>query len=212
MSIKAVIFDLDGTLYDSGKLPLRLVLADIPGMFTLSAERAARKAMAGAETESEDLTYAELFGLIAARQGISIAEAEHWYRDRYMPNMVKVLKKHYHAREGVTEFLDLLRSKGIKTAVYSDYGMVKEKMDALGIDPQHFDGIFDAPSMGGLKPCQKGFINVCNALGATPEECIMIGDREDTDGGALAAGLKFLKVPKTGPVDFSQLLKAMDCE
>ena len=44
---KSVIFDLDGTLYDNKGLPLKLVLADIPNMWVLGAERKARKNIKG---------------------------------------------------------------------------------------------------------------------------------------------------------------------
>ena len=40
--ISAVIFDLDGTLYDNKRLPLRLILADPLNVLTLAAERKAR--------------------------------------------------------------------------------------------------------------------------------------------------------------------------
>ena len=42
-SIKAIIFDLDGTLYESRHFPLRLILADPLHICTLAAERKCRK-------------------------------------------------------------------------------------------------------------------------------------------------------------------------
>ena len=44
---KAVIFDLDGTLYNKKGLPLRLIAADVPHMFMLGNERKSRKELMG---------------------------------------------------------------------------------------------------------------------------------------------------------------------
>ena len=94
-----------------------------------------------------------------------------------------------------------LNSRGVKAAVFSDYGFVKEKLDALGIDPGLFDGLYDAASLGGLKPCRKSFLKVIDSLGVRPEEALMVGDRSDTDGaGALGCGMQFIHLIPEGTV------------
>lgn len=211
MKPQLIIFDLDGTLYDASLLHLRIAMSQIAALPELLAERKARKILAGQPADGGDLFYAGLFGLIAGKLGRSIAEIEDWYEEDYLPGMVAVLKKHYAAREGLVEFIGSLKAAGILTAVLSDYGMAREKLGAIGVDPSIFDGVFEAPAAGGLKPCAQTFLNVCSQLGAEPSRCIMIGNREDTDGsGALAAGMEFIKVPDKGPVDFSRLLPATD--
>ena len=57
----AVIFDLDGTLYDNKRLPIRLILADIPNMFVLGAERKALKALKGIDFKDAGSVYDALF-------------------------------------------------------------------------------------------------------------------------------------------------------
>lgn len=62
---RAVVFDLDGTLYDNKGLPLKLVLADIPNMWVLGAERKARKLIKGADYGDAAGVYDALFAKMA---------------------------------------------------------------------------------------------------------------------------------------------------
>jgi FMN phosphatase YigB (HAD superfamily) len=43
------------------------------------------------------------------------------------------------------------------------------------------------------------FLGACEALGIAPEETLMVGDNELTDGGASDAGLHVLVLPETPP-------------
>ena len=93
-----------------------------------------------------------------------------------------------------------LREKGIRIAVFSDYGFVEKKLEAIGFSPKWADYLFDAPEMGGLKPCKNSFLKVCGAMRLHPQDCVMIGDRTDTDGaGAAAAGIPFVLVKGDSP-------------
>jgi len=192
-SVKAVVFDLDGTLYDSRRLPWHLIVSDLSNVLTLRAERKARKQMAGQDFGNAIAVYRQLFQVISEQRDKTIAQIEQWYFDAYMPLMVKVLGKYYTARPFVKELFDSLRARGIRVAVFSDYGEVEAKLKAIGIHPSWVDAVFDAPSMGGLKPAPSSFARVAESLGVSPAEILMVGDRMDTDGaGALACGMKFV--------------------
>lgn len=182
--VKAVVFDVDGTLFDKSKLPLHLVLADPLYMFILNNERKARKSLAGVWFGDERTYYETLYGKVAIRSHVSSKRVKWWYDHRYMPSMVRVLKRHYRLRDWVPVLLPELRAKGIKVALFSDYGCVDERLEALGFDPAWADFITDAPRMGGLKPCKESLLSVCRELGVEPGETLMVGDRDDTDGEA----------------------------
>ena len=64
----------------------------------------------------------------------------------------------------------------------SDYGHVAEKLHALGIDQTLFDWVISAPELGGLKPAPQLLLQVLEKMKVTPTQCLVIGDREDTDG------------------------------
>lgn len=193
MSIKAVIFDLDGTLYDNSKIAKSIIIRSLLNLRILSSERKCRHKMAGNFYGSDGQTYPELFKRMSEMAGCTPAKAEKWFWDTYMPLQVKVLKQTCHRKPWVDATLSELKASGIKVACFSDYGMVKEKLEALGIDCGQFDFIADAPSLGGLKPCKEGFLAVAKELGVSPEDALVVGDREDTDGvGAKLSGMQFI--------------------
>jgi len=195
---KAVIFDLDGTLYDKTGLPRRLIISQIPymGVGLLSAERKARKTLMGKEFPDAGAFYEAFFREIAG--GRDSVRVPRWYNDYYMTAMVRILTRHYTAFPWVERLIFTLKTKGIKVALLSDYGKVEEKLFALGLSPDLFDGgVYAAPEIGGLKPCPTPFLTVARSMGVSPSDIVFVGDREDTDGdGARAAGMTF--IPASG--------------
>ena len=79
--------------------------------------------------------------------------------------------------------------------VLSDYGHTHEKLEALGLDVELFDWVVSAPELGGLKPASQLMSKVAERMTVSPSECLVIGDREDTDGEmAKAVGAAFYLV------------------
>lgn len=209
---KAIIFDLDGTLYDSSRLPLRLITSEfIEGSLTkLAAERKVRKEIAGKHYESEYAFYDDFFTRISLKASCSKQNARDWYFNNYLHNMVKQLKKHYHAREGLNEFL-LSIKQDHKLVVFSDYSNVLPKLSALKIDTNLFDLTFDGPKLGGLKPCKESFLYIAEKLGLSPNEILVVGDRLDTDGkGAIDSGMGFIHIHKATKPSKKKIKKYKD--
>ena len=194
--MKAVIFDLDGTLYDKSGLAQRLIFSQLlrGRLGMLKREREVRKELRGRHFESEEAFYKAFFARFDRPE-----LARRWYFEEYMPDMVSILRKHYRMAPWVETTLLELRSKGRKIVVFSDYGSVREKLSAIGFNLAWADFIFDAPSLGGLKPCKESFEKICQEIRLQPSECLMVGDREDTDGaGARSVGMPFKRITKTG--------------
>ena len=106
-----------------------------------------------------------------------------------------ILKRHYHIEPWAESLMADLRRKGIRTAVYSDYGCLRERLEALGFDCSWVDVVADAPALGGLKPCKESALRLCTMMGVDPAETLMVGDRDDTDGeSARRCGMRFQMV------------------
>lgn len=198
MKTKAVIFDLDGTLYDNSKLPFHVVVRSLFSLPMLYAERMCRHHMSGRWYGTKGATYDELFRRMSKMTGFSVERCSKWYWGTYMPLQVNILKRHCHVKPWVIPAIESLKAQGIKVACFSEYSFIREKLCAIGVDPDMFDILIDAPTAGGCKPCRKAFMYLAAKLDVHPSDILMVGDREDTDGaGAEACKMKFQLVPKS---------------
>ena len=193
-----VFFDLDGTLYENRELKWRMPLSAFGGpgalrnLRLMAAERGCRRTIARGPQGLAG--YDTLFSLMSAKTGVPAEQVREWFSGWYMPLMVRQIARHCKPRERVVARLEALRRDGVRLAILSDYGFIREKLDALGIDPGLFEVLLDAPSLGGFKPFADVFRAACQRLGCAPQNAIMVGDRPDTDGGSEAVGVRFLNI------------------
>lgn len=196
---KAVVFDLDGTLYDSSTMPWRIVLGLLAGRHNVLyswRERKARKLMRGQRYADEGALYDALFRCIDPQRP---DEVRRWYFDSYMPLQARIIGSHCAPYSWVLPCLNELRSRGIKVALYSDYGHTHDKVRSLGIPTEMFDLIVDAPSLGGLKPNAESARQLLELMQVSPADTLFVGDREDCDvASALAVGSRALLLKKVG--------------
>ena len=191
--IKTVIFDLDGTIYDKSGLAGRMVRRLWWCLPLLAAERLARRNAHYVQFASEEEFFGFFFATMARGHWWGPRIAEKWYHYVYLPTMVGLIRKHHRVRPEVREMLQICRKRGLQTAIYSDYGAVTEKLEALGIDPGMFDLLVSAPELGALKPSEACARRVLEMLEADPQTTLFVGDREDKDGAsAKAVGARFL--------------------
>jgi FMN phosphatase YigB (HAD superfamily) len=96
-------------------------------------------------------------------------------------------------RSSLLAELRAFKMRGGKTALVSDYP-AERKIDALGARAL-FDVIVANGEANGprrLKPDPEGYLNAAALLGVAPDNCLVIGDRDDADGAAArAAGMAF---------------------
>lgn len=191
--LDAIVFDLDGTLYRKPLMKWLMMMGELLHWRMLAAERLSRKRLAGQHFASEDAFYDAFYADMAKRHAYTADQARTWYETHYMPMMARTLRRCYHAAPWALEIIRICKEKGIKVAVYSDYGFVEQKLRALDIDPSQFVFTVCGPQLGGLKPCKESMEEVLRRLGVEAERCLMIGDRDDTDGGsARAVGARFI--------------------
>ena len=193
--VQTVVFDLDGTLYDKRGLAQRMVRHLWWCLPLLAAERLARKNMHYVQYASEDEFYDMFFLQMSRGHWWGPAIAATWYVDIYLPTMIRMIRKHHQPRPEAMALIEECQARGLKMAIYSDYGGVVEKLEALGIDPKLFDLKIAAPSLGALKPSEPCVRRVLEMLEADPRTTLFVGDREDKDGqSAKAVGARFLLI------------------
>ena len=193
--IRTVVFDLDGTMYDKHGLAKRMVRRLWWCLPLLLTERLARRTMHQHQYASKEAFYNAFFTKMAKRHIWSARMAERWYNRVYIPAMVRLIGKYHRPRPETLALMALCREKGLRMAVYSDYGSVEQKLAVLGIDASQFELLADAPSMGALKPSEQSARRVLDLLKADAATTLFVGDRDDTDGEtARRVGARFLKV------------------
>ena len=199
MEFKALIFDLDGTLYEPRHFAWRLIAADPLHIGMLAAERKCRKKLRYRHFDKAADYYDALFLMMAGGSEKKAKKCREWFYGSYMPSQARIIREKFGPRPQLKALLTALRSKGIRTAVLSDYCFAPEKLAAIGLSEADFDAVWESVQFGGLKPRREVFTAVCKALGSAPEETAMVGDRADTDGGATEAGLTFFQIVKEDP-------------
>ena len=203
-NFKAVIFDFDGTLYDNTSLAKAMILSNPFRFFIMKAERDTRRIFKGRDFETPEKFKEEFFEATSAKANCNPKNFSYWYEERYLRRMAKVLrKKQFAARPMIKEVFAALAERGIKIALYSDYNDIQARALACGISQEALDlcqGIYSSESFGCLKPAPRGFLKIAADLGTRPKDCLVVGDRDDTDGfGARLTQMKFVQIKTRRP-------------
>ena len=194
--IRAVLFDLDGTLYR--QTPLRVLMAlelatlpltgPIKARQRLIALRAYRAAQERLRTPGRDDVATAQLAAAASAAGLPVAEISALVDEWMMVRPLKYL--HFCRARGLSGLLDGLRERGVRTGVLSDYP-AEAKLRALGLNGR-FSPVLCAsdPDIGAFKPSPRGYLHACATWNLSPDEVLFVGDRADVDAaGAAAAGM-----------------------
>jgi len=204
-NMRGVIFDFDGTLYDNVLFGLYLISAYPPDALRIWRERLVRRRFEGRDFSTPEKYWRAFFGILGKASHRPPRVMRNWYFKHYMPRMIRVIKNHYTPRSGVKELFEWIACAGKNLpddfpaiAIYSDYPFLKERMQALGLTVGPAVRLYDPESFGAQKPARRPFRCIAQDMGFRPDEILVIGDRDDTDGlGAFNAGMRFLCL-KTG--------------
>ncbi len=194
--VKVVIFDVDGTLYDQRKLR-KYMLIELLKYYVMNPWRSKElKIIRDFRREREKRTLHVINDLEndqynwgAQASGVS-HEMVRSVVEKWIFNVpLKYISQCHYS--GVLEFFDNLCKQGIATAIFSDYP-AKEKVAALGLSPCCITCSTDR-NVNRLKPDPRGLFVIAETLGASVEQCLFIGDRDERDGEcARKAGMPYL--------------------
>jgi HAD superfamily hydrolase (TIGR01549 family) len=192
--VRGIIFDFDGTLFDNAFIAIRLISAYPLDILRIRRERLVRRRFAGSDYSTPEKYNGAFFSELGRPFLRTPVGMRNWYFDRYMPRMVRVLKKYYKPRPGLVDLLRRIDNPASSTrmAIYSDYPFLKERMEALGLFTTERIRLYGPDSFGAQKPAVRPFLEIAKNMNLPPEEILVVGDREDTDGlGAFRAGMHF---------------------
>ena len=188
-AIKAVLFDLDGTLYDRDRLAVALFeeqyaefASELRGV---ARERFLRDvhAMDDHGHGSKEDGYAKL----VQAWGLEAALA-----DRLFAHFWRRFDGHCRLDSGTLDVLDELRRRGMKLGIITNgpREMQRRKLAVLGLD-RSFDTVVVSGEEGVRKPDAEIFRRALTRLGVAAHEALFVGDHPVADiEGAHGAGLR----------------------
>lgn len=184
-NIEAVIFDLDGTLVDSMWM-WREIDVEYLSHFDI-------------EVPSD---------LQQAVEGMSFSETAQYFKERFnLPDPVEVIKMEWNKmawdkygnevplKKGVIEFLEELRSRGIKTGIATSNSkeLVEHVLKSLNIT-EYFDSVRTSCEAKKGKPAPDIYLLVADDLQVDPKDCLVFEDLALGIMAAKGAGMRVCTV------------------
>ncbi|WP_055524296.1 HAD family hydrolase [Streptomyces graminilatus] len=207
MTIRAVVWDIDDTLFDyttADRAGMREQLAAeglLDGYATVEEALARWREVTDAQWARFSAGEVDFQGQRRDRvrvflgEELTDTEADAWF-DRYIA--------HYEAAwalfPDVLPVLDLLAA-GHRHGVLSNSSLLVQdrKLRVLGVRDR-FETVLCAAELGFHKPDAQAFHAACDALGLPPEEVAYVGDHPEIDGrGAADAGLLSVWIDRSVP-------------
>lgn len=207
MTLRALLFDCDGTLYDQRRVRRGMLRRLVRHCLSapregLSAVRVLREFRRAQETLRHQETSGDLY-LAHVRVAADAAKCP---EDRVRAHVERWMEREpldliAAARfDGLTEVLATARRRGLRLGVCSDYP-VQAKLEALHV-AHLFDTVVCAqdPDVQRFKPDPRGLLVALDRLGVSPSDAIYVGDRPDVDGvAARRAGMQCVIVSHSSP-------------
>ncbi|KNB51108.1 HAD family hydrolase [Streptomyces caatingaensis] len=209
MTVRAVLWDVDDTLFDyagSDRTGLARHLA-AEGLLTRygTAERALSLWREIMEAQFARFLAGEIDFREQRRErvraflGVPLGDAE---ADTWFAGYVRHYEAAWALFPDARPALEAL-GRHCRQAVLSNAATAQQrrKLAALGVRG-HFEEILCADLLGRAKPDPRAFLDACAALGLRPGEVVYVGDQLETDAvAARAAGLHGVWLDRTGGAD-----------
>jgi len=190
--IKAVLFDMDGTLIDTEKY------------YRIFWPMAMKEF-------GYDLTDEQVLSMRSLGRPFAPKQLKAWFgeeldylaiKERRKVLMEECLEKNgIEVKKGAFEILAFLKEKGVKTAIATatDLERTGKYLKKTGLEG-HFDQIISATMVAEGKPSPDIYQYACKQLGLEPKECLAVEDSPNGVLSAYRAGCKVVLIPdQTAP-------------
>ena len=202
MRVKAILFDLDGTL-----LPMDQTIfmkhyfgemAKVLAPLGIAPEAVAPTIWAGTKAMmkntgevTNDVVFWQVFSQVSGLDAASFRPAA----DGFYTNQFHRVKVATAENPLAAEAVRIAREKAelVVLATNPLFPMVgqRSRLSWIGLKPEDFDLVTAYETDSFCKPNPAYFLDVCRRIGVEPEQCVMIGNDETEDmAAATAAGIK----------------------
>lgn len=187
--IKAILLDIDGTLYPKRMLNTRMLRSMFPSLIVAMQYNRMRREIRRIQV-LEPTTPPTLEGFRRRQAAIILGSGRTDLTEDDYGRVEKRLERQFYDRwpryfssikpfPGMKEALTLAKSEGLRLGVLSDFP-VANKLRTLGID-----GLVEyaccAEESGYLKPHPAPFAYILEHMGLSPHEVLFVGDSYDKD-------------------------------
>lgn len=201
MSIKAVLFDLDGTLlpmdYD-GFLHLYFGnLAKRMAKYGYDPDELVKNIWTGTKAmvmnDGSCMNETRFWDVIAGIYGVDVLQDKVLFDDFYREEFIKA-KVACGFEPMAKETVELVKKLGMKTALATNpiFPMIatRQRMDWAGLKKEDFELCTTYENIGVSKPNPAYYTEIAKRLDVAPEECLMVGNDVAEDMVAAKAGMK----------------------
>lgn len=187
MTVKAVIFDMDGVLFDTEKLCMDSWIAVVGEQGIPDMEKFFPSCIGRNLTDTKALFrdfYGDVYDYEKFRKQASV-----WFHNY-------IEQKGLPVKKGVRELLDFLQRRGYDIGLASSTSRpsVEEHLERAGIR-EYFQSLTTGDMVEHSKPCPDIYLMACKSVGVDPARAIAIEDSPNGIRAAYSAGMIPVMVP-----------------
>ena len=206
-SVKAVFFDLDGTLLDHVLAEQRAAQIFYEKHSSILRASTLEAFVKDWETASEKHMDQFLRGNVSFEEqrrrrigDVMSHLVSHEEAERIFSNYLDAYEAHWTLFPEALDVLAALSSRGVRMSIITNGDAVqqKSKLQMLGL-VQFFEYILISGELGLAKPGREIFQTAADRMGCSTQECVHIGDSFENDvNGAMGAGMRAVWLDREG--------------